>query len=79
MNIKPTPKVKLGDNIKNIIEEKNLRRVDIIREMQLSGISITKQRLYRIEHNIVSITADEMLMLAKILKCDISDFFQENG
>ena len=77
MKIKSSQKIRLGDNIKNIIENQNLKKVDIIREMQLSGIPMTKQHFYRLENNLAHITADELVMLSKILKCDITEFFKE--
>lgn len=77
MKIKPTPKINLSSNIKNIIQEKGIRKVDIIRQMQLEGIPMTKQRLYKLENNQANITAEELAMIAKIIDCDISDFFRE--
>lgn len=79
MRIKPTQKIDLGHNIKNIIQEKQLRKVDIIRQMQLSGIAMTKQRFYKLENNKANITAEELVMLAKIVECDIAEFFRENA
>lgn len=79
MKIKSTDKIDIGKNIKTIVESKNIKKSDIIREMQLSGISINKQRFYKLEHNISNITADEIYMLAKILGCDIADFFKPNN
>ena len=78
MKIKSTPKISLGTNIKNIIEGQNLKKANIIREMQLAGIPMTKQRFYKLENNLANITADELVMLATILDCDISDFFEPN-
>lgn len=77
MKIKSTPKIRLGDNIKNIIENQKLKRVDIIREMQLAGLPMTKQHFYRLENNLAHITAEELIILSQILKCDISEFFKE--
>ena len=77
MKIKPTQKIDLGENIKNSIQKKNIRKADIIRQMQLSGIPMTKQRLYKLENNQANITADELIMIAKIIGCDIYDFFLE--
>ena len=78
MKIKSTPKISLGTNIKNIIEGKKIKKANIIREMQLAGIPMTKQRFYKLENNLANITADELVMLATILDCDISDFFEPN-
>ena len=79
IKIKSTPKISIGTNIKNLIENKNLKKADIIREMQLHGIPMTKQRFYKLENNLANITADEISMLATILNCDIADFFKSNN
>ena len=79
IKIKSTPKISIGTNIKNLIENKNLKRADIIREMQLYGIPMTKQRFYKLENNLANITADEVSLLATILDCDIADFFKTNN
>lgn len=78
MKIKPTQKIDVGNNIKDIVQKKKFRKVDIIREMQLAGIEMTKQRFYKLETNQAYVTADELVMLAKILECDIAEFFSEN-
>lgn len=78
MKIKSTSKIDLSHNIKNIIQAKGLRKADIIRQMQLDGIPMTKQRFYKLENNQANITADELVLIAKITECDISDFFREN-
>ena len=78
MKIKPTLKINLGNNIKSIVQEKQIRKADIIRQMQLAGISMTKQRFYKLENNLANITADELFMLGQILDCDISEFFRPN-
>lgn len=78
MKIKSTEKIDLGNNITNLIKLKKIKKADLIRQMQLDGIPMTKQRLYKLEHNQANITADELSMLAHILGCDISQFFKEN-
>ncbi|MBQ6887942.1 MAG: helix-turn-helix domain-containing protein [Lachnospiraceae bacterium] len=77
MKIKSTSKIDLSHNIKTIIQKKGIRKTDIIRQMQLDGIPMTKQRFYKLENNQANITADELAMIAKIVDCDISDFFCE--
>ena len=79
MKIKSTPQINLGKNIKNIIEDNKIKRADIIRTMQLSGITMTKQKFYKLENGLANITADELYMIAKILECDIADFFKPNN
>ena len=77
MKIKSTEKINLGQNIKNIVQNKGIRKADIIRQLQLEGIAMTKQRFYKLENNQANITADELAMIAKVLECDIAEFFKE--
>lgn len=77
MKIKSGSKINLSYNLKNIIQSKGLQKADIIRQMQLDGIPMTKQRFYKLENNQANITADELAIIAKICGCDIADFFCE--
>ena len=70
-------KIDIGNNIKTIIDDKKIKRTEIIREMQLQGISINSQRLYKIEHNIAIITADELLAIAEILEITVEDLLKK--
>ena len=78
MKIKATPNIDLGYNIKQVIQTKKIRKADIIRQMQLAGIPMTKQRFYKLENDQANITADELVMIAEIVGCDIADFFKKS-
>ena len=78
MKIKATPSIDLGNNIKQVIQAKKIRKADIIRQMQLAGIPMTKQRFYKLENDQANITADELVMIAEIVGCDITDFFKKS-
>ena len=78
MKIKATSNIDLGNNIKQVIQAKKLRKADIIRQMQLAGIPMTKQRSYKLENDQANITADELVMIAEIVGCDIADFFKKS-
>ena len=78
MKIKSTQSIDLGQNIKAIILYKKIRKADIIRQMQLAGIPMTKQRFYKLENDQANITADELVMIAEIVGCDIADFFKKS-
>ena len=78
MKIKATSNIDLGNNIKQVIQAKKLRKADIIRQMQLAGIPMTKQRFYKLENDQANITADELVMIAEIVGCDIADFFKKS-
>ena len=76
MKIKSTPKINIGLNMKTIAEEKCIKKADIIRKLQLSAIPMTKQRYYKLENGLANITADELVMIAEILECEIKDLFK---
>ena len=78
MKIKATSNIDLGNNIKQVIQAKKLRKADIIRQMQLAGIPMTKQRFYKLENDQANITADELVMIAESVGCDIADFFKKS-
>jgi transcriptional regulator with XRE-family HTH domain len=78
MKIKSTAKIDIGYNMKLIAESKKVVKADVIRELQLAGIPMTKQRYYKLENGLANITADEIMMIAKILECDLSELFKEN-
>jgi transcriptional regulator with XRE-family HTH domain len=77
MKIKSTAKIDIGYNMKLIAESKKVVKADVIRELQLAGIPMTKQRYYKLENGLANITADEIMMIAKILECDLSELFKE--
>jgi len=78
MKVKSTPAIHIGQNMKALAENKNIKKADIIRQLQLSGLPMTKQRYYKLEHGLANITADEIVLIAKILDCDIAELFKEN-
>ena len=39
---------------------------------------MTKQRFYKLENDQANITADELVMIAEIVGCDIADFFKKS-
>ena len=79
MKIKSTSTINIGRNIKNIAESKGIKKADIIRELQLAGIPMTKQRYYKLENGLANITADELVLISKSLDCPITDFFRETS
>lgn len=76
MKIKFTPNINIGLNMKTIAEAKGMKKADIIRKLQLAGIPMTKQKYYKLENGLANITADELVMIAEILECEIKDLFQ---
>lgn len=69
-------KISVCANIKRIRESKGVRSFDLIRELQLQGLNINKQRYYKLEHDLANVFASELVAMAKILDADISEFFK---
>ena len=76
IKIRSDNKISVGANIKRIRESKGVRAFDLIRELQLQGLNINKQRYYKLEHDIANVFASELVAMAKILDVDISEFFE---
>lgn len=68
--------ISVGANIKRIREDKGVRAYDLIRELQLQGLNINKQRYYKLEHDLANVFASELVTMAKILDVDVSEFFK---
>ncbi len=60
-------KIFIGANIKRIRKEKKIKHVDIVREMQLRGINITRESLVKIERGIQHIYASQLKAIKEIL------------
>ena len=48
-----------------------------IRKMNLMGIPISKSSYAKIETNRMNIKVSELVALAKILDCEVGDFFKD--
>ena len=66
-------KIRVGANIKRIRQAKGVRAYDLIRELQLQGLNINKQRYYKLEHDLANVYASALVAIAKYLEVDIAD------
>ena len=66
-------KIRVGANIKRIRQAKGVRAYDLIRELQLQGLNINKQRYYKLDHDLANVYASELVAIAKYLEVDIAD------
>ncbi len=57
----------IGANIKRIRKGKHMKQVDMVREMQLKGIEITRESLVKIERGIQHIYASQLKAIKDIL------------
>lgn len=76
IKIRSDKRISVGANIKRIRQAKGVRAFDLIRELQLQGLDINKQRYYKLEHDLANVFASELVAIAKYLDVDISEFFK---
>ena len=60
-------KIFIGRNIKKIRKQKNLKQTEIVAEMQLMGVDITREALVKIERGIQHIYASQLKALKEVL------------
>ena len=58
----------IGQNIKNIRKEKKIKQIDLVRQMQLMGIDITRESLVKIERGIQHIYATQLRAIRDLLE-----------
>lgn len=76
IKIRSDNKISVGANIKRIRQAKGVRAYDLIRELQLQGLNINKQRYYKLEHDLANVYASELVAIAKYLEVDIAELFK---
>ena len=77
IKIRSDSKISGGANIKRIRQAKGIRAFDLIRELQLQGLNINKQRYYKLEHDLANVFASELVAIAEYLGVDISELFKQ--
>ena len=76
IKIRSDNKISVGANLKRIREAKGVRAYDLIRELQLQGLNINKQRYYKLENDLANVFASELVAIANYLDVNISEFFK---
>ena len=66
----------IGSNIQKRRYQCKLKQDQVIAKMNLMGIPISKSSYAKIETNRMNIKVSELVALAKILDCEVGDFFQ---
>lgn len=57
----------IGSNIKRIRREKKIKQIDIVRNLQLMGIDITREAFVKIERGIQHIYASQLRAIKEVL------------
>ena len=67
----------IGSNIQKRRSQCKLKQDQVIAKMNLMGIPISKSSYAKIETNRMNIKVSELVALAKILDCEVGDFFKD--
>lgn len=76
MTIRQKDKYGLGANIRSLRLEHNMTQKQVVTEMQLMGIDISREIYSQIECNLHDIKVEQLLALCKIFECDMNAIFQ---
>jgi transcriptional regulator with XRE-family HTH domain len=71
------PDMDIGNAIQKIRLQKKLTQEQVIAQMQLMGIEITRSTFAKLETNRMNIKVSELVALSKILNVDFNAFFQD--
>lgn len=67
----------IGRNIKRIRKQKKIKQMDVVREMQLLGMDITRECLGKIEHGVQHIYASQLSAIREILDTTYDELFRQ--
>ncbi len=68
----------LGENIRRLRLEKNIRNKDIVAQLQLRGVEISTGTYSKVEMGINNPSVDLLIELTDIFDCDFNAFFKQN-
>ncbi len=66
----------LGQNIKRLRLEKNLRNKDIVAQLQVRGVEITTGTYSKVEMGLNNPSVNLLIALTDIFHCDYNEFFK---
>ena len=69
-------RIQLGANIKRLRKEKRIKQIDLVREMQLRGVDMTRESLVKIERGIQHIYASQLRAIKEILNVPYEDLLE---
>lgn len=69
------PDMDIGGNIRKLRKARKMRQDDVVAQMQLRGIGITRGTYAKIETNLMNIRVSELVALKIIFDCSFEDFF----
>ena len=69
-------KIRIGNNIRKIRKQKNIKQVDMVKKMQLAGINITRESFVKIERGIQHIYASQLKAIKEILNTSYDELLK---
>lgn len=69
------PDMDIGQNIQKLRKDSKLTQDQVVAQMQLMGIGISKSTYAKIETNRMNIKVSELIALKRIFNANIQDFF----
>lgn len=74
--IKQTQNPIIGNNIKRLRIQNNLKAQDVITQLQLKGLKYNTGTFSKVEHGLNNPTVDLLISLTQIFNCDFNEFFK---
>lgn len=69
------PDMDIGHNIQHLRHNVKMTQDQVVAQLQLMGIEISKSTYAKLETNRMNIKVSELVALSKIFNADISEFF----
>ncbi len=68
--------VRIGSNIRKLRMAKNMKTSDLVREVNLPGVSMTIFSLSKIEANTQHVRASQLKAIKEVLQCSYEDLLK---
>jgi len=68
--------IHIGKNIKNIRKQKKIKQIDVVKQLQLMGIDITRESLVKIERGIQHIYATQLKAIKEVLNTSYDELLK---
>jgi transcriptional regulator with XRE-family HTH domain len=65
----------VGTNIRRLRQERNMKAVDVIAQLQLREVNVTTGIFSKVENGYNNPSVDMLIALTDIFKCDFNEFF----
>ena len=76
--IKQDDNIHIGANIRRIRKEQNMGQTELIQKLQLTGLTMTRETLVKIERGIQHIQASQLKAIKEVLKTTYDELMKED-